>query len=162
MQGSLHYTPEHCLVNGGFPSCWWFFSHVSNGCKTCLLRSPGVCPSLVQTAPSAGDTARRSMSRLPTIRRRAACPACPAPRELWPSLRAANARDNRNQANEAGRQASKASKQPARQGKQPMGGQNVHTQLQTKHPPSDKQDISRIPVLRTCVQVPGSRNLCCL
>ena len=22
-QGSLLYTPEHCLVNGGFPKCWW-------------------------------------------------------------------------------------------------------------------------------------------
>ena len=22
-QGSLHYTPEHCLVNGGFPLFWW-------------------------------------------------------------------------------------------------------------------------------------------
>ena len=22
-QGSLHYTPEHCLVNGGFPVFWW-------------------------------------------------------------------------------------------------------------------------------------------
>ena len=21
--GSLHYTPEHCLVNGGFPLFWW-------------------------------------------------------------------------------------------------------------------------------------------
>ena len=21
-QGSLHYTPEHCLVNGGFPLFW--------------------------------------------------------------------------------------------------------------------------------------------
>ena len=27
-QGSLHYTPEHCLVNGGFPGGK---SHVSNG-----------------------------------------------------------------------------------------------------------------------------------
>ena len=23
LQGSLHYTPEHCLVNGGFPLFWW-------------------------------------------------------------------------------------------------------------------------------------------
>ena len=22
-QGSLHYTPEHCLVNGGVPLFWW-------------------------------------------------------------------------------------------------------------------------------------------
>ena len=22
-QGSLQYTPEHCLVNGGFPLSWW-------------------------------------------------------------------------------------------------------------------------------------------
>ena len=22
-QGSLHYTPEHCPVNGGVPLCWW-------------------------------------------------------------------------------------------------------------------------------------------
>ena len=22
-QGSLHYAPEHCLVNGGFPLFWW-------------------------------------------------------------------------------------------------------------------------------------------
>ena len=22
-QGSLHYTPEHCLVDGGFPLFWW-------------------------------------------------------------------------------------------------------------------------------------------
>ena len=22
-QGSLHYTPEHCLVDGGFPLRWW-------------------------------------------------------------------------------------------------------------------------------------------
>ena len=29
-QGCLHYTPEHCLVNGGFPLFWWK-SHVSNG-----------------------------------------------------------------------------------------------------------------------------------
>ena len=26
-QGSLHYTPEHCLVNGGLPLFWWK-SHV--------------------------------------------------------------------------------------------------------------------------------------
>ena len=39
-QGSLHYTPEHCLVNGGVPL---FISvekaNVSNGCKMYLLRS---------------------------------------------------------------------------------------------------------------------------
>ena len=29
-QGSLHYTPEHCLVNDGFPLFWWK-KHVSNG-----------------------------------------------------------------------------------------------------------------------------------
>ena len=23
LQGSLHCTPEHCLVNGGFPFFWW-------------------------------------------------------------------------------------------------------------------------------------------
>ena len=34
-QGSLHDTPEHCLVNGGFP-----FVLVSNGCNMYLLRSP--------------------------------------------------------------------------------------------------------------------------
>ena len=22
-QGSLHFAPEHCLVNGGFPCIWW-------------------------------------------------------------------------------------------------------------------------------------------
>ena len=35
--GSLHYTPEHCLVNGRFPLFWW---------KKPCLRSPaemGVC-----------------------------------------------------------------------------------------------------------------------
>ena len=37
-QGSLH-TPEHCLVNGGFPLVWWKKQHVSNGCKMYLLRS---------------------------------------------------------------------------------------------------------------------------
>ena len=30
-QGSLHYTPEHCLVNGGFPSFLLERSHDSNG-----------------------------------------------------------------------------------------------------------------------------------
>ena len=40
-QGSLHYTPEHCLVNGGFPLFCWKKQHVSNGCKMYLLRSPG-------------------------------------------------------------------------------------------------------------------------
>ena len=29
-QGSLHDTPEHCLVNGGFPLFWWKKQHVSN------------------------------------------------------------------------------------------------------------------------------------
>ena len=29
-QGSLHYTPEHCLVNGGLVLKK---HHVSNGCK---------------------------------------------------------------------------------------------------------------------------------
>ena len=38
-QGSLHHTPEHCLVNGGFLLFWWK-KHVSNGCKMYLLRSP--------------------------------------------------------------------------------------------------------------------------
>ena len=32
-QGSLHYTPEHCLVNGGVPSFWRMG-------KMYLLRSP--------------------------------------------------------------------------------------------------------------------------
>ena len=32
-QGSLHYTPEHCLVNGGVPLFWWNMQHVSNGCE---------------------------------------------------------------------------------------------------------------------------------
>ena len=32
-QGSLHYTPEHCLYFGGR-------SHVSTGCAMYLLRSP--------------------------------------------------------------------------------------------------------------------------
>ena len=39
-QGSLHYTPEHCLVNGGVPLFWSKKPHVSNGCKMYLLRSP--------------------------------------------------------------------------------------------------------------------------
>ena len=30
-QGSLHYTPEHCLVNGGFNLYFGGKSHVSNG-----------------------------------------------------------------------------------------------------------------------------------
>ena len=30
-QGFLHYTPEQCLVNGGFPLFWWKKQHVSNG-----------------------------------------------------------------------------------------------------------------------------------
>ena len=30
-QGSLHYTPEHCLVNGGVPLFWWK--------KTCFKRA---------------------------------------------------------------------------------------------------------------------------
>ena len=36
-QGSLHYTPEHCLVNGGF--LFGAKSHVSNG-QNLSLRSP--------------------------------------------------------------------------------------------------------------------------
>ena len=32
-QGSLAYTPEHCLVNGGVPLFFWKKQHVSNGCK---------------------------------------------------------------------------------------------------------------------------------
>ena len=32
-QGSLHCTPEHCLVNGGVPLFWQKKQHVSNGCK---------------------------------------------------------------------------------------------------------------------------------
>ena len=43
-QGSLHYTPEHCLVNGGFPLFWVGKSHVSNGCNMYLLRSPAKLP----------------------------------------------------------------------------------------------------------------------
>ena len=44
LQGSIHYTPEHCLVNGGFPSCWWKrpcfkWANVSfkEPCFTCML-----------------------------------------------------------------------------------------------------------------------------
>ena len=38
-RGTLQYTPEHCLVHGGVPLLWWK-SHVSNGGKMYLLRSP--------------------------------------------------------------------------------------------------------------------------
>ena len=38
-QGSLHYTPEHCLVNGGFPLFWWNKNMFQLG-KMFLLRSP--------------------------------------------------------------------------------------------------------------------------
>ena len=41
-QGSLHYTPEHCLVNGGFPLCWCK-NNVSNGCKMYRFEEP--CPT---------------------------------------------------------------------------------------------------------------------
>ena len=27
----MHYTPEHCLVNGGFSLFWWKKQRVSNG-----------------------------------------------------------------------------------------------------------------------------------
>ena len=40
VQGSLHFSPAHCLVNCGFPLSWWKKQHVSNGCKMYLLRSP--------------------------------------------------------------------------------------------------------------------------
>ena len=36
-QGSLHYTPEHCLVNGVFHLFGVAKSHVSNGCKNCVF-----------------------------------------------------------------------------------------------------------------------------
>ena len=39
MQGSLHYTPEHCLVNGGFPLFWWKKTIFQLG-KLYPLRSP--------------------------------------------------------------------------------------------------------------------------
>ena len=39
-QGSLQYTPEHCLVNGGFPLFWWKKQHVSNGCKMVSFKEP--------------------------------------------------------------------------------------------------------------------------
>ena len=37
-QGSLHYTPEHCLVHGGFSSFWWKKNMLQMG-KMHLLRS---------------------------------------------------------------------------------------------------------------------------
>ena len=46
-QGSLHYTPEHCLVHGGFPLFWWkkpCFKWLQNGD---LLRSPVEATPLV-------------------------------------------------------------------------------------------------------------------
>ena len=47
MQGSLHFTPEHCLVNGGVPLFLVLKKqHVSNGCNMYLLRNP-VMDSLV-------------------------------------------------------------------------------------------------------------------
>ena len=39
LQGSLHSTPEHCLVNGGFPLVWWKKPCFQMG-KLYLLRSP--------------------------------------------------------------------------------------------------------------------------
>ena len=38
-QGSLHYTPEHCLGNGGFPVLWWKTPCFKWG-KMYLLREP--------------------------------------------------------------------------------------------------------------------------
>ena len=39
-QGSLHYTPEHCLVIGGFSLFWWN-KPCFKWAKMYLLRSPG-------------------------------------------------------------------------------------------------------------------------
>ena len=36
-QGFFHYTPEHCLINGGFPAFWW--KKMFQMGKTYLLRS---------------------------------------------------------------------------------------------------------------------------
>ena len=36
-QKSLPYTPEHCLVNGGFPPFWVRKRHVSSGCKMLIF-----------------------------------------------------------------------------------------------------------------------------
>ena len=38
-QGSLHYTPEHCLVNGAFPVFWWKKPWFQMG-NMYLLKSP--------------------------------------------------------------------------------------------------------------------------
>ena len=38
LQGSLHYTPEHCLVNGGFPLFWW--KKPSFKWATCICKEP--------------------------------------------------------------------------------------------------------------------------
>ena len=66
-QGFLHYTPEHCLVNGGFPLFWRkkpYFKWLQNGD---LLRSPA---QPRQIAPDGG--ARKSV------------PDCPPPRLALP------------------------------------------------------------------------------
>ena len=39
LQGPLHYTPEHCLINGGFPLLWWT-KPCFKWANMYLLRSP--------------------------------------------------------------------------------------------------------------------------
>ena len=44
LQGSLHYTLEHCFVNGGFPLFWW-----KKPCfkwATCIFQGAVVLPEL--------------------------------------------------------------------------------------------------------------------
>ena len=39
-QVSLHYTPDHCLVNGGVPLFWWKNMFQINGQHVSFFRSP--------------------------------------------------------------------------------------------------------------------------
>ena len=64
LQGSLHYTPEHCLVNGGFPLL--VEKAMSQMGKMYLLRSPAKI-SETWTKPSQKERPWTSDGRSPSV-----------------------------------------------------------------------------------------------
>ena len=85
--GSLHYTPEHCLVSGGFPVFWWKKQHVSNCCNMEIFSGALLNQHLrfFAAAPPRwrGSAARRAAFR-PTA---STSPASPGPSPTTPQRR---------------------------------------------------------------------------
>ena len=97
IEGSLHYTPEHCLANGGFPVFWWKkpcfkwakWRSFEEPCSFCARKADVEDAGVVEHLQRVRCIAREALKRVAGVDLRCARSKVPTPNLANPTSRTA-------------------------------------------------------------------------